>query len=363
MKAKKIIFINFLLLLLSCKKEAETYTVSEKPLNEAVYASGIIYPEEYEYIQTNISERIMKILVNEGDIVKKGDILVILGTPSQNTQQRILLDEIKLARDNSAITSATLVEIQEKISLAKQKYDYDSLNSQRYKDLFSQKVVAQKDAEDAELNAQSSFSEFKKLQQQLLVKQNELAEKMLNTSKQLSQFSQVYEGKHLKSNIAGKIYSINQLEGSIAQPGETILLSGTSDKFKLEMLVDERDISKIKLDQKILFETEAFAGKQFKAIVSKIIPVLQKENRSFKVEASITNSTAFFPHSSVEANIMIRENNRVLAIPNDYLTAGDSVFLKSGKDLIKTSVLPGIKSPTLTEVLRGLKKGDIIVKP
>ncbi|NIJ52288.1 efflux RND transporter periplasmic adaptor subunit [Dyadobacter arcticus] len=351
------------MVLSACNKESETYTVTERPLNEAVYASGEIFPEEYEYIQTNNSERIMKILVAEGDLVKKGDLLVVLGTPSQATQQRILTDEITLARGNAAQTSAPLAEIQEKIRLAKQKYEHEAQNAQRYKELAIDKAVSQKDADDAALNAETSLSEYKNLKQQFFARQKELSGKVLSTTNQMAQFSQVREGKQLHSNLTGKVYSVNQQEGSLARPGEAVLLTGTANKFKLELLVDERDISKVKLGQKVLFETDAFGGKQFLAAVSKIIPVLQKENRSFKVEASVTDSTGFFPQSSVEASIMIRENSHVLVIPNDYLTAGDSVFVKSGKENNRVGISTGIRSQAWTEVTAGLKKGVIIVKP
>lgn len=363
MKAIYPVLIGVLFISSACKKEVETYTVTDKPLNEAVYASGQIFPEEYEYIQTKNPERIMRILIREGDIVKKGDILVILGTPSQDTQQRILSDELKLARENAAANSASVTEIQGEITLARQKYEHDALNARRYKELAMDKAVSQKDADHAELNAQTSLSEYKNLEQQLLIKQNELSGKVLNVSNQLAQFRQVREDRILKSNLDGKIYSVNLDEGSLVGPGESVLLAGSANTFKLELLVDERDISKVKLGQKVLFETDAFVGKQFKAAVSKIVPVLQKENRSFRVEATVVDSAGFFPQSSVEASIMIRENNPVLMIPNDYLIAGDSVFLKSGKESNRIRILTGVTSQAWTEVIKGLKKGQIILKP
>jgi HlyD family secretion protein len=363
MKAIYPVLVGGLVVFCSCKKEVETFTVIEKPLNEAVYASGEIFPDEYEYIQTNTSERIMQILVKEGDLVKKGDMLVILGNPSQNTQQSILSDELKLARENAAENSASLAEIREKISLAKQKYDHDLQNAQRYKELAVEKAVSQKDADHAVMNAESSLSEYKNLQQQLVIRQKDLSGKVLNASNQLAQFRQVREGRLLHSNLAGRIYSVNLLEGTLARPGEPILLTGTANKFKLELLVDERDISKVKLGQKVWFETDAFAGKEFKATVSKIIPVLQRENRSFRVEAIVNDSIDFFPQSSVEASILIRENTRVLVIPNDYIIAGDSVYVKLEKENKKISVSTGVRNGEWTEVTRGLQNGMTIVKP
>lgn len=346
----------------ACKKEPETYAVTEKPLNEAVYASGEIFPEVYEYVQSNSPERIMKIMVQEGDAVKKGEVLVLLGTPSQSTQLNLLADELRLARQNASENSAVIMEAQEKIALAKQKYEHDILDAGRYKDLAVEKAVSQKDADDAALKAQTSLSEYKNLSQQLLIKQTDLSGKVLSAGSQLAQFRQVKEGRMLASNLTGKIYSVNLEEGALTKAGEPILMAGSAKDFKLELLVDERDISKVKLGQKVLFETDAFASRQFTGMVSKIVPVLQKENRSFKVEAQVTDSAGFFPQSSVEANIIVRENIQALMIPADYLHTGDSVFVKLGKDTRKIRISAGVRSGTWTEVTGGLKKGDVIVK-
>ncbi|WAC13480.1 efflux RND transporter periplasmic adaptor subunit [Dyadobacter pollutisoli] len=363
MKTIRYLFGAAVFFFLACKKEPETYTIIEKPLNEAVYASGEIFPETYEYVQSNNPERIMKILVKEGDLVKKGEVLVLLGTPSQSTRLTLLTDELRLARQNASVQSPMLIEAQQKVALAREQYEHDSANADRYRDLAAEKAVSRKDADDATLKSQTSLSAYQNLRQQLLIKQKELSGKVLNAAGQLAQFSQLQEGKVLTSNITGKIYSVNLKEGALAKAGEPILMAGSAKQFKLELLVDERDISKVKLGQQVFFETDAFAGRQFSATVSKIVPVLQTENRSLKVEAQVLDTAGFFPQSSVEANILIRQNVSAMVIPVAYLQSGDSVLVRSGQEIKKIAVLVGTRNGAWLEVLSGVGKGDVIVKP
>lgn len=359
---KNLVIVLLLILgFFSCQGEAETYTVQERTLNEAAYASGEIFPAEYEFLNTASPERVMKILVEEGDAVRAGEVLAVLGTPSENSQLTILTDQVALARQNAQENAAILSEIKDKIQLALVKYHQDSLNADRYRELAQDKAVSEREAEQAKIQAEMSNTEYKSLQKQYQSLKNELYHQVLNAEQELARLKQSREGKMLISNLNGKVYGININEGELAKPDEPILMVGSADKFKLELLVDERDINKIKLAQQVYFETDAFAEKQFNAEVIKIVAVLQKETRSFKVEARVEDEESFYPQSSVEANIMIRENAEVLVIPTEYLLEGDSVNLRSDSEQ-KVKIISGTRNGDWIEVKEGLKAGDIITK-
>lgn len=357
-----ILIISVAIIAASCKKEATTYTVKEEILNEAVYASGEIMPVEYDFPSAGTTDRVLKILVKEGDSVKQGDVLVVLGTPSDNTQLDLLINQVALARQNASKNSAGFHELQNKIRLAGQKYKQDSLNAERYKNLAEDKAVSQKDAEQALLQAMGSLTEYNNLQQQYEAFENELSAKLLNAKQQLVQHRQSREGKVLTSRINGEVYNIYLEEGELAETDEPILMVGSANKFKLELLVDERDINKVALGQKVYFETDAFAEKQFGAEVTKIVPVLQKENRSFKVEARVLDNASFYPQSSVEANIMIREKVKAPVIPAEYLLDGDSVNLQRDEQEEKIKITAGVRNGNWIEVKGGLKAGDVITQ-
>jgi multidrug efflux pump subunit AcrA (membrane-fusion protein) len=347
----------------SCGNPKESYTVTEQTFNEAVYASGELYPEEYHIIKSSVPDRILKILVSEGDRVKTGDALVILGTPADNNQLEILNNQVVIAKGNAKENSAALTELQHKITLAKQQFEHDERNANRYRELLQSKAVSQKDAEQVAMTAETSLANYKNLQQQYITQKNELTNRLLDAERQLTEARQSQQTKALTSRISGKVYNLNFKEGEPVNANEAILMVGSPSRYKLELLVDGRDINKISIGQKIFFETDAFKGEPFEAVITKIDPVLQKETRSFKVEARVEVSRNFYPQSSIEANIIIREKATVLMIPSDYLRKGDSVlFQPANGEITKVKVTAGSRTDNFIEITNGLKVGDIILK-
>ncbi|WP_343746704.1 HlyD family efflux transporter periplasmic adaptor subunit [Chitinophaga sp.] len=348
------------LLFAACKSKTASYTVQSRTLNEAVYASGEIMPEAYYFLKANSADLLLKVMVKEGDTVHQNEVLAVLGTPGQLEQVDILQRQVALAGSNAQEQSAALTELRSRIALAKTKQEQDALNADRYTELARSKAVSEKDAEQARVQAATSATEYKTLQDQYQTLQSDLSGKLLQARQQLTATTQSREGKVLKSPVNGRVYKVYLKTGELAQLNAPIVMVGLPGQFKLELLVDERDISKIRTGQKVYFETDVYKGKQFEATVNKIIPLLQKESRSFQVEAAVQDTALFYPQSSVEANILIRERINALVIPSDYLMKGDSVYLQQGKELHKTAIVTGIRNGDWVEVKSGLKAGDVI---
>lgn len=360
----KRIYAGLLLLsLFSCEEKKETYIVKEQILNEAVYASGEILPATYEILKVGSPERILKIFVKEGDIVNPGSTLILLSGSDLKEQLGILDDQLRLARRNTKESESVLTELSERIRIAKTKFRQDSLNANRYRELSWTQAVSKKEAEQIKIQAEISKSEYLNLEKQYISKKNDLTNQLLNVEKEISMLSQQQNVRRLKSSIAGKVYNINISEGDIIQTNEPILMTGSENSFKLELLIDERDIHKVSLGQKVYFETDAVPDKQFTATVSKIIPVLQKENRSFKIEAAVSINHPFYPRSSVEANILIRDKINVPVIPFDYIIKGDTVNVMIGKEVRKKKIESGARQGNWVEVKKGLKADEVIIKP
>ncbi|MGO4291679.1 efflux RND transporter periplasmic adaptor subunit [Chitinophaga sp. RAB17] len=359
---KLLIIAGIAALAIACKKKTATYTVQQRSLNEAVYASGEIMPQAYYFLKSNSTDLLLQLKVKEGDTISKNEVQAVLGTPGQLTELDIRHSQVTLAGSNAADGSAPLNELKEKIAQAQQQYEQDAVNAARYTDLAKDKAVSEKDAEQKRLDAANSLRNYQSLQQRYLAQKNELTDKLLQSRQQFVASQQVREGKVLKSPVNGSVFKVYPKEGELVELNSPVLLVGLPGKFKLELLVDERDISKIKTGQKVYFETDVYPGKQFTASIDKIIPVLQKESRSFQVEAAVQDSNTFYPQSSVEANIVIRENITALMIPSDYLLKGDSIYLQQGKALQKAAISTRARNGDWVEVTAGLHAGDIIAK-
>lgn len=360
-KADKIIPIFILAVLLcSCKHNGKPYTVAEHTINEAVYASGEVYPVQYCFLKSPKTAPVLQILVKEGDHVSAGDVLVIMGSTDDAGKIRLAAGQVAIARENANGNSAILNGIQAKIDIAGQQYRQDKTNAERYRKLAVDKAVSPKEAEDKLLAAEKSLAEVNALQEQYTATKNRLNDQLLASELQLADISRQYNDNAIRSNISGKVYSILKEQGEIADSEAPVLMVGVDSVFKLELFIDERDISKIAVGQKVYFESNTCPDRQFEACISKIDPVMRKESRYFKVEAVISGSRFFYPQSSVEACIIIRENVKAAMIPFDCVFKGDSV-LQAGDQMIP--VRTGIRINDLIEIKSGVVIGDMIIKP
>jgi len=172
---KLLLTAGIAILATACKEKIPVYTVQQRTLNEAVYASGEIMPQAYYFLKFNSADLLLQVKVKEGDAVNRDQVLAVLGTPSQLTQSDILHRQVALAGSNAEDGSATLNELKERIEQARQKYEADNLNAARYTDLAKDKAVSEKDAEQTRLEAANSLHAYRSLQQQYLAQKNALA--------------------------------------------------------------------------------------------------------------------------------------------------------------------------------------------
>ena len=256
--------------------------------------------------------------------------------------------------------SPILCNILDKINLSKLQHEADENNSRKYKELVKLQAVSKKEAEEKILCAEKSFMELSNLKKQYISTKNELKNSLLSAELQLANISQQYSENVIRSNMSGIVYSILKEEGDIVTTATPILLIGSENQYKLELMVDECDISKIENGQKVLFEPNTDVTTIYEATVSKINPVLLDESRSFKIEASIDSKFPFYPKSTVEASIIIRENVSALLAPLNYFINSDTLLTESNE---KISVKRGVRIGNWIEVTKGISNGDKIIKP
>jgi HlyD family secretion protein len=140
-----------------------------------------------------------------------------------------------------------------------------------------------------------------------------------------------------------------------------VAIIGDANSFYLELQVDEYDIANIRVGQKVAVNMDSYKGQVFDAIVDKIDPIMNERSKSFTVEASfIQQPPALYPNLTTEANIIIRTKEKALTIPRNYLVDEQYVLTKKKE---KRKITTGLKDYQKVEVLSGLSKDEIILKP
>lgn len=334
----------------------ETITVQEQEITASVYASGTIKSKDQYQVYPIVSGVITDVLVDDGDLVKKGQVLMRI---DGRTQQLNAENAALAASYNSVATNQDkLNDAKDAVSLSKDKLKTDSLLYVRTSNLYKQGVGTKVDLEQRELafesskNAyQSALSRYRDVKRQVDLNAKQAANNYAISSKLAGDYE-------VKSDLDGKVYAVLGDLGELVGPQIAVATIGSASSFLLEMNVDEYDIAKVELGQLVYITMDSYKGQVFEAKVSKIYPIMNERSKTFTIEAIFTKAPPkIYPNTSFEASIVLQSKTKALVIPKRFVLQGDYVLLKDGK---KQKIELGIQDYEYVEVTKGLKKGDEI---
>lgn len=354
-----LLFAFILLMLTSCQGKQEKTTPTVENISESVYASGVVKSKDQHQVFPTVSGTIQQILVTEGDVVKRGDPLLKV----ENNTARLSTENARLAAEYARVSANTekLNELQEAINLARSRKQNDSLLLVRQRNLWANRIGTRVELEQRELSYKNAVTAYKSaiLRYNDLKKQLDFAARQSQKNLQISQ--SMSDDYTVKSEISGKVYSVLKEKGEMVSPQSPVAVIGDADEFILELQVDEYDIARVMPGQKVLLNLDSYRGQVFEAKVYKINPAMNERTRSFTVEASfVTTPPALYPNLTTEANIIIQAKENALTIPRDYLLEGSFVLTEDDE---KVQVKTGLKDYQKVEILDGLTKEKVIVKP
>jgi HlyD family secretion protein len=361
MKVAHLFIISALLLFISCSKEKESILVSASNITEVVYASGKIKAVDQYNVYSTVNGVLQNIFVNVGDNIQKGQTLLEIDnvTSQLNTENaRIALD---LSAENNRKGSDKLQEIELNVNLALEKLQLDSSLFFRQKKLWEQNIGTQLELEQKKLAYNNSTINYQTAQKRLSQLKTQLQNELKRANVTYDINKKLFSDYSIKSSVNGKVYDILKERGELVTSQTPLALIGKTDTFLLELSVDENDIIKISLGQKVLVTMDSYKGQVLDAVVDKIYPIMNERSRTFMVEAHFINPPKkLFPNLSAEANIIIQVKKNIITIPNNYIIDGKYVLIENNK---KREIKTGLKDYQKVEVLEGLKVNEVIYKP
>lgn len=357
---KNIGWFLLLILSISCTNEEERILPQIQNLTESVYSSVTVQPDSLYQVYSVVSGILEDNLVEEGQQVKKGEVLIQItnNTPKLNTlNAKLALD---LAQENFNGRAAILKGIEDEIEAAKLKYENDSINYYRQKNLWDQNIGSKATYDAKELNFRLSKNSLQLLQSRYERTKNELNTALQQAENNYQTSLINTEDFTITSKINGLVYALNKNKGELISTMEPMASVGSATDFIVEMLVDEVDIVKIELDQEVVISLDAYSDEVFIGKVSKILPKKDLRNQTFTVEAIFNEAPQkLYAGLSGEANIIISQKEEVLTIPKAYLTEDNQVQTDEG--LISVKV--GLENLEFVEILEGITAKTYIYRP
>lgn len=357
-------FIHPLLILAfvlaSCSEERESYSVKSGPIVESVYSSVSLEPKGIYQVNALIAGHIDQVFVQPGDSVHKGDVLfTIVDVQSRaNSDNARLAYELAKKNYSGDINMLDDLELEQNSALLKRRND--SLNYFRSKELFDKNAITKVELESSELQYKASQNNHELIKKKIQRTRNELKAALEQAKNNYTSSLSRSSDAVIRSDIDGLVYEVYKEEGELVMTQEPLSILGSEDQFVIKMKVDEVDITRVRLGQKVYVKLEAYKNQVFEGKVSHITPKMDERTQTFSVDAEFTKApNKLYLGLTGEGNIIVNEISNSIVIPLEYLVDGDQV---EGPDGMKNLKL-GVRSLNEVQVLEGLKDGELIYKP
>lgn len=153
-------------------------------------------------------------------------------------------------------------------------------------------------------------------------------------------------------------------EGSLISPTTPITTIDAIDLIKLDFSVPERFIATLKPGQKVLAKVSAYPNRMFEGVVSTIDSRIDPVTRSVIVRAEISNKdNALRPGLLMRVEVINRAWDAIGVAEEAIVPTGgrNFVFVVSGDEAERREVTLGLRRPGYVEVLTGLEPGERVV--
>ena len=344
--------------------EITTETVQKRDLVEKVSASGEIKPKKNINISTDVAGKILKILVQEGDIVKTGQRLIKIDSA---------IYEANADRDREIIFSSQADLVSQETNLKKARHYLE-----RRKQLYDEGLISKEFYEDAVFQ-----HEIAGANKQANLHRIEQARASLKSTRDAIRKTSIV------SPIEGIVTSLRVEEGEVAiigtmnNPGTVLLTIADLSVMEAEVLVDETDVVKVRPGKRADVMVDAIPGKVLSGKVtevgnSAITPssTTGTESKDFKTVITLDSPPLTLkPGFSATADVIIEEKKDVLAVPiaalvilerddakkNGAKVEREGVFVAEGGRSVFREVKKGIAGDMYIEIISGLKEKDAVV--
>lgn len=399
---------------LAGKKDSTEKVATEKAANrtiiESVNASGKVYPEVEVKISPDISGEITELNVEEGDSVKKGQVLA-----------RIYADIYALQRDEAAArvnqTSATVDNGSAALDALQTAMEQAQLTYDRNKKLYEDKVISKAELEQFETTLKTARANYNAAQQNIRSLKANVQASQVGLSKANKDLGRTTLTAPMDGVISSlKVKKGERVAGNSFNIGTEMMT--VADMAVLEVRVDvgENDIVKINLGDSADVEVDAYNNRKFKGVVTKIASSTKSTTgiattndvTNYEVRIRLDKSSyldlagktfPFRPGMNASADIKTKRVDNVLAVPitavnarvkgsdksmeerkneekanrdeaDETLNASDNandeleevVFVLQADGTVKKAVVKsGIQDINYIEVMSGLKAGDEVV--
>lgn len=356
------------------KDKVTISTVSDGEFNDYVRINGQVQPINIIQLSALEGGMVSEKLVEEGSMVKKGQVLVRLTNPNLNLN--ILNSEAQLAEKQNFLRNTQVTMEQDRLNLKKERLqlETDVTRKQRRADQFAQlykeKLCSKEEylqAQEDALVAKESYDLVRERQKQdeiyRGIQMKQMEESLHNMQQNLILVRERVADLDIKAPVDGQLglldVEVGQNVGSGMKIGQINVLSD----YKVEAMIDEHYIDRVKADLTASFERQ---DRNYGLRVRKVFPEVR--DKQFRTEFVFSGERPdnIRTGQTYYINLQLGQPQQAIMIPRGafYQTTGGQwiyVVSKDGNKAVRRQITIGRQNPQFYEVTSGLQPGEKVV--
>ena len=336
-----------------------SYRISAMPLVQTVVATGRVVAVSNTDIGSEISGVVLERRVAEGEQVAAGDLLLVLSSDdvaAQVRQAEAELTELISSTRPQAVVDLTnakvaMAQADRNVERRRELATISAISDEEMEQAIQAQAQARNNLENARLRANALSSGG--------VEEDLLSARIAALQAQLNK-------AQVRSKVSGTILTRNVEVGDLVQPGQSLFTIALDGKTEIRVPLDERNLSRLALQQPAVAIADAYPDKPFPVRISFIAPSIDPQRGTVEVRLSVDPVPDFLRQDmTVSVNIETDQRAKALVIPNDALAnvkedSAEVLLLRDGQ-VQRQRVRLGLRGLSASEVLSGLSAGDEIL--
>ena len=355
------------------KERITIATVQKGEFNDYIRVIGQVLPDRIIYLDAIEGGRVEERLIEEGEQVKAGDVILRLSNPLLNIG--ILQSEADLAYQENELRNTRISMEQEHLRL---KQDRIALNKEltqkerrfrQYDRLYKKELLSREDFLQAKEDYEAALGQLtvvdERIKQDDLFRSSQLQsldENIRNMKQSLAFVRERLENLKVKAPVNGQLGNLEaQIGQSIAQ-GERIGQIITPE-LKVEAKIDEHYVERVMSDLPASFERE---GKKYDMEVTKVYPEVREGQFRTDLHFISARPENIRAGQTYHLNLQLGDPVQTVIIPRGSFyqaSGGEYMYVvdEEGRTARRRPVRIGRQNPQYYEIVEGLQPGDKVI--
>ncbi len=359
------------------RTEKDKLTISDVmdgEFNDYITVIGQVEPISTIYLDVEEGGKVEEIFIEEGEMVKKGDVILRLKNNDLNTT--IMNSESEMAYHSNELRNTQITIEQQQISNQRSKLEVDLQVQQanrkfkQYEALFKDDLIAKEEylqaKEGYELSLKQKELTYKKFVSDSIFRANQrinMDQSLNNMRNNLKIARMRLDNLNVKAPADGQLGLLEAEIGQSISRGQRLGMVNILTDFKINALIDEHYIDRVRRGLQSSFDR---GGETFMLKVKKVYPDVREGQ--FEVDMIFEGAkpdnirTGQTYHTKLE----LGQSEKAILVPKGGFfqsTGGQWIYVlnENGAEAEKRSIRIGKQNPQYYEVLEGLKSGEKVI--